>query len=99
MKGVKVFSSASRPTVIVSRPPWPPLASTTFSSKPSNVHGGRRHPASTESRCRFVSPSCASTAMSASRRPNKAISQGESIYVIDPSRCTECVGITMNHIA
>ena len=24
--------------------------------------------------------------------PNKAISQGESIYVIDPSRCTECVG-------
>ena len=24
--------------------------------------------------------------------PNKAISQGESIYIIDPSRCTECVG-------
>ena len=24
--------------------------------------------------------------------PNQAISQGEDIYEIDPSRCTECVG-------
>lgn len=24
--------------------------------------------------------------------PNAAISMGESIYVIDPARCTECVG-------
>jgi ferredoxin len=24
--------------------------------------------------------------------PNGAISQGEEIYVIDPHRCTECVG-------
>lgn len=24
--------------------------------------------------------------------PNQAISQGEEIYVIDPARCTECVG-------
>jgi ferredoxin len=24
--------------------------------------------------------------------PNGAISQGEEIYVIDPSKCTECVG-------
>ncbi|MCI0732487.1 MAG: YfhL family 4Fe-4S dicluster ferredoxin [Methylococcaceae bacterium] len=24
--------------------------------------------------------------------PNGAISQGEEIYVIDPGRCTECVG-------
>lgn len=24
--------------------------------------------------------------------PNDAISQGEQIYVIDPRRCTECVG-------
>ncbi len=24
--------------------------------------------------------------------PNSAISQGEEIYVIDPSLCTECVG-------
>jgi len=24
--------------------------------------------------------------------PNEAISEGEQIYVIDPNRCTECVG-------
>jgi ferredoxin len=24
--------------------------------------------------------------------PNQAIRQGETIYVIDPARCTECVG-------
>ena len=24
--------------------------------------------------------------------PNKAIAQGETIYVIDPALCTECVG-------
>ena len=24
--------------------------------------------------------------------PNEAISQGEDIYVIDPNKCTECVG-------
>lgn len=24
--------------------------------------------------------------------PNQAIAQGEDIYVIDPRRCTECVG-------
>ena len=24
--------------------------------------------------------------------PNQAISQGETIYLIDPARCTECVG-------
>ena len=24
--------------------------------------------------------------------PNEAISQGEEIYVIDPARCTECIG-------
>ena len=24
--------------------------------------------------------------------PNDAISQGEEVYVIDPTRCTECVG-------
>ena len=24
--------------------------------------------------------------------PNSAITQGETIYVIDPARCTECVG-------
>ncbi|MDR3054332.1 MAG: YfhL family 4Fe-4S dicluster ferredoxin [Zoogloeaceae bacterium] len=24
--------------------------------------------------------------------PNEAISQGEEVYVIDPNKCTECVG-------
>ena len=24
--------------------------------------------------------------------PNQAISMGETVYVIDPARCTECVG-------
>jgi len=24
--------------------------------------------------------------------PNEAISEGETIYVIDPAKCTECVG-------
>lgn len=24
--------------------------------------------------------------------PNTAISEGETIYIIDPSKCTECVG-------
>ena len=24
--------------------------------------------------------------------PNQAISEGETIYVIDPNKCTECVG-------
>ena len=24
--------------------------------------------------------------------PNEAISQGEEVYVIDPAKCTECVG-------
>ena len=24
--------------------------------------------------------------------PNKAISEGQTIYVIDPAKCTECVG-------
>jgi ferredoxin len=32
--------------------------------------------------CDVCAPAC----------PNDAISQGETIYVIDPRRCTECVG-------
>ena len=24
--------------------------------------------------------------------PNKAISEGETMYIIDPAKCTECVG-------
>ena len=32
--------------------------------------------------CDVCAPAC----------PNDAIAQGETIYVIDPRRCTECVG-------
>ena len=32
--------------------------------------------------CDVCAPAC----------PNDAISQGETIYLIDPGRCTECVG-------
>ncbi len=32
--------------------------------------------------CDVCAPAC----------PNAAISQGETIYVIEPARCTECVG-------
>ena len=32
--------------------------------------------------CDVCAPAC----------PNDAIAQGETIYVIDPMRCTECVG-------
>lgn len=32
--------------------------------------------------CDVCAPAC----------PNDAISQGETIYLIDPHRCTECVG-------
>ncbi|MDO8716936.1 MAG: YfhL family 4Fe-4S dicluster ferredoxin [Dehalococcoidales bacterium] len=32
--------------------------------------------------CGACEPSC----------PNQAISEGQTIYVVDPNRCTECVG-------
>ena len=35
---------------------------------------------------------CIACAACESECPNQAISQGEEIYVIDPRRCTECVG-------
>ena len=31
--------------------------------------------------------------------PNEAISQGPEIYVIDPKKCTECVGHSMSRSA
>jgi ferredoxin len=48
---------------------------------------GRKHPMSLKINelcvnCDVCEPAC----------PNQAISQGEAIYVIDPARCTECVG-------
>jgi len=31
--------------------------------------------------------------------PNDAISQGDTIYVIDPNKCTQCVGTTTRRSA
>ena len=40
----------------------------------------------------MIAENCQSCATCELVCPNDAISQGEEIYVIDPDRCTECVG-------
>jgi ferredoxin len=39
-----------------------------------------------------ISDDCISCGACESECPNHAISEGETIYVIDPKKCTECVG-------
>ncbi|MCL2679007.1 MAG: YfhL family 4Fe-4S dicluster ferredoxin [Dehalococcoidia bacterium] len=39
-----------------------------------------------------ISDDCISCGACESECPNKAISEGDSKYVIDPARCTECIG-------
>lgn len=39
-----------------------------------------------------ITPECVSCGSCETECPNKAISEGESIYQIDPTRCTECAG-------
>lgn len=39
-----------------------------------------------------ITDECISCGSCESACPNKAISEGESIYVINPDKCTECVG-------
>lgn len=39
-----------------------------------------------------ITEECTSCAACEPVCPNKAISEGDLIYVIDPDRCTECVG-------
>ncbi len=39
-----------------------------------------------------ISDDCISCGACESECPNKAISEGSNKYVIDPKRCTECVG-------
>ena len=39
-----------------------------------------------------ITPECGSCGSCEAECPNKAINEGESIYYIDPARCTECVG-------
>ena len=39
-----------------------------------------------------IADDCISCAACEAECKNEAISEGEEIYVIDPNRCTECVG-------
>lgn len=39
-----------------------------------------------------ITDACINCDVCESACPNQAISQGETIYVIDPALCTECVG-------
>jgi ferredoxin len=40
----------------------------------------------------FITDECINCDVCEPECPNQAISQGEEYYVIDPTRCTECVG-------
>lgn len=40
----------------------------------------------------FITDECINCDVCEPECPNEAISQGEEYYVIDPKRCTECVG-------
>lgn len=40
----------------------------------------------------LINEDCISCSACEPECPNEAITQGDSIYVIDPDRCTECVG-------
>ena len=40
----------------------------------------------------WINEDCISCGACEPECPNEAITQGESIYVIDPAKCTECVG-------
>lgn len=39
-----------------------------------------------------ITEECISCAACETECPNEAISEGEDIFVIDPNKCTECVG-------
>ena len=40
----------------------------------------------------FITNDCINCGACEPECPNEAISQGDEVYVIDPARCTECVG-------
>lgn len=40
----------------------------------------------------FITDQCINCGACEPECPNEAISEGDDIYVIDPERCTECVG-------
>lgn len=39
-----------------------------------------------------ITEDCTACGLCTEECPNNAISEGEDIYVIDPDKCTECVG-------
>ncbi len=39
-----------------------------------------------------ITDECISCGACETECPNEAISEGETIYIIDPDKCTECVG-------
>ena len=40
----------------------------------------------------IITEECTSCDICLPECPNEAISEGEDIYIIDPAKCTECVG-------
>lgn len=40
----------------------------------------------------YITEDCISCGACEPECPNQAISEGETIYIINPDRCTECVG-------
>jgi ferredoxin len=40
----------------------------------------------------YITEECISCGACESECPNQAISEGDVIFIIDPNRCTECVG-------
>lgn len=40
----------------------------------------------------FITDECINCDVCEPECPNEAISQGEEIYIIDPTLCTECIG-------
>ena len=44
----------------------------------------------------MITEECISCGACESECPNQAISEGDTIYLIDPAKCTECVGAFEN---
>lgn len=40
----------------------------------------------------YITEDCINCAACEPECPNEAISEGETIYIINPDRCTECIG-------
>lgn len=64
--------------------PWP--------LRPRGLPGRRRRGAYNRHMSLRINELCVNCDVCEPVCPNKAISQGETIYVIDPALCTECVG-------